>query len=70
MRYKTEEGRPLCRYCKKLLPPFLPVERYPEYAGRYGRNGSNFFCTLSCTEEWAMRRLAGRSVPRGKSHEE
>jgi len=80
-RYKTKDGRPLCRYCRKLLAEGRRVVdnvnvsstgtdmRYIyEPIGTYGRLGRSLFCTMTCAEEWASRRITGRSVPRGKSH--
>ena len=80
--YKTKEGRPLCRYCLKLLTEnkrHVGREHAStaggedwrdicEPAGTYGRNGDDLFCTMTCAEQWATRKLTGRSVPRGKSH--
>ena len=82
-KFKTEEGRPLCRYCLKLLAEDKHVvdvvnvsktggkDLRNVYApsGTYGRNGRGLFCTMRCAEEWATRRLTGRSVPRGRSHD-
>lgn len=82
MRYKTKEGRPLCRYCLTRLTERktyvgqenvsstggLDLRSIYEPAGTYGRGGNGLFCTMTCAEEWANRRLTGRSVPRGKSH--
>ena len=83
MRYKTKEGRPLCRYCLALLAECkryvghvnasstggLDFRDIYEPTGTYGRLGRDLFCTMTCAEPWASRRLTGRSTPRGRSHE-
>lgn len=83
MRYKTKEGRPLCRYCRTLLAENkrcvgqvnasstggLALRDIYEPTGTYGRLGRDLFCTMTCAEEWASRRITGASAPRGKSHD-
>ena len=82
-KFETKEGRPLCRYCLKLLDEGnryvgqvnasstggTALRSIYEPTGTYGRLGRDLFCTMTCAEQWANRRLTGRSVPRGKSHD-
>ena len=81
--YKTKDGRPLCRYCRKKLTEGKRLVRTVnvskiggtdlrniyEPSGEYGRHGRGVFCTQTCAEEWAMLQITGRSVRRGKSHD-